>query len=355
MAEILGIGVTHYPPLCGHDEWFGQVVSWALADPGIPAAQKDPANWPARMREEWGDDKGEKAAARHRAAMVAGFEQVRRTLDDFAPDVVLIWGDDQYENFKADVVPAFTVCAYEDMEVRPWAEAAESTSMAGRANIWDEPVDMTFRVRGRPDIAKGLATALLESGIDIAYAYRPLHHPNLGHAFLNAILYLDYHRTGFDYPVIAFPINCYGRRVIAQRAFAAPFGQDVDFDPPSPSPRRCMEVGARTAEILRDGPWRVALVASSGWSHAFLCDKTYRLRPDIESDRVLYDSMVANDFEAWRTTTLAAIEDAGEQEMLNWFALMGAMETLGAELDWSEWIETDIYNSNKVFATYRPV
>ena len=50
MAEILGIGVTHYPPLCGHDEWFGQVVSWALADPGIPAAQKDPANWPARMQ-----------------------------------------------------------------------------------------------------------------------------------------------------------------------------------------------------------------------------------------------------------------------------------------------------------------
>ncbi len=65
--------------------------------------------------------------------------------------------------------------------------------------------------------------------------------------------------------------------------------------------------------------------------------------------------MVANDFEAWRTTTRDAIEDAGEQEMLNWFALMGAMEALGTKLDWSEWIETDIYNSNKVFATYRPV
>ncbi len=64
MAEIFGIGLTHYPPLCGHDEWFGQVVSWALADPGIPDAQKDPANWPARKREEWADDKGEKAAAR---------------------------------------------------------------------------------------------------------------------------------------------------------------------------------------------------------------------------------------------------------------------------------------------------
>ena len=64
MAENLGIGLTHYPPLCGHDAWFGQIVSWALADSLIPDAQKDPTNWPARMREEWGDDKGEKAAAR---------------------------------------------------------------------------------------------------------------------------------------------------------------------------------------------------------------------------------------------------------------------------------------------------
>ena len=102
MAEIFGIGLTHYPPLCGQDEWFGQVVSWALADPGIPDAQKDPANWPARKREEWADDKGEKAAARHRAAMVAGFEQLRQSLDDFAPYVVLIWGDDDSDSAPAE-------------------------------------------------------------------------------------------------------------------------------------------------------------------------------------------------------------------------------------------------------------
>jgi hypothetical protein len=28
---------------------------------------------------------------------------------------------------------------------------------------------------------------------------------------LNAVLFLDYHRRGFDHPVITMPLNCYGR------------------------------------------------------------------------------------------------------------------------------------------------
>jgi len=47
-----------------------------------------------------------------------------------------------------------------------------------------------------------------------------------------------------------------------------------------------------------------------------------------------------------------AVEDAGRQEVLNWFALAGAMEELGARLEWAEFVETHIFNSNKVFAVY---
>ena len=56
--------------------------------------------------------------------------------------------------------------------------------------------------------------------------------------------------------------------------------------------------------------------------------------------------------ETWRETPLEAIEEAGEQEMLNWFALAGAMQALGAGLEWSSFVETHIFNSNKVFAVY---
>jgi hypothetical protein len=40
--------------------------------------------------------------------------------------------------------------------------------------------------------------------------------------------------------------------------------------------------------------------------------------------------------------------------MLNWFALMGAMQTLGAALEWSEFVETRVFNSSKVAAIFAP-
>jgi hypothetical protein len=40
---------------------------------------------------------------------------------------------------------------------------------------------------------------------------------------------------------------------------------------------------------------------------------------------------------------------------LNWFALAGAMERTGAAPTWSTFVETSIFNSNKVFATFASV
>ena len=353
MGQVLGIGLSHYPPFSGSDEDMAGIMRRILDDPGIPAAEKDVANWPEISRREWADDQGRAAALDHRASLIKGFERAREAIDDFQPDVVLIWGDDQYENFREDIIPPYAVLAYEDIDVQPWAHAADSSDMKGRPNIWGEPGDTTFTVRGRRDIGKYVATGLLERGIDVAYAYERLHHPGLPHAFLNAVLYLDYHRAGFNYPVLPFPINCYGRRVVSYRGFMAPFDDVRELDPPSPTPARLMDVGAAVGQILADSPWRVALVASSSWSHAFICDKTWRLRPDTPSDRRLYDAMTRGDMDAWRDTPLEDIESAGQQELLNWFPLLGAMEALGQPVPaWSEFVETGIFNSNKVFATY---
>jgi hypothetical protein len=38
--------------------------------------------------------------------------------------------------------------------------------------------------------------------------------------------------------------------------------------------------------------------------------------------------------------------------MLNWFCLTGAADTLGLDLAWSEFITTDVFNSNKCFAVF---
>jgi Catalytic LigB subunit of aromatic ring-opening dioxygenase len=353
MAEILGLGLSHYPPLSSPDPAMATILRMTLADPGIPADAKSPDNWPLAAQAEWGTDQGVAAAASHRAALVEQFRKVRKALDDFNPDVVLIWGDDQYENFKEDVIPPFTVCAYDDMDLYPWRHAMGSSMMSGRPNAWGEGPDKHYRLRGRRDIAKHLVSGLVDAEFDMAYAYKPLHHASLAHAFTNAILYLDYDRVGWDYPTIAVPINCYGRKVISARGFMTNFDQQLDLDPPGPSPKRCMDMGAATARILRDSPWRVAVVASSSWSHAFLCDKTWRLRPDTPADRSLYRALVAGDFATWRSARTEEFEAAGQQELLNWCPMLGAMEALGARLDWSSFVETHIFNSNKVFAVYQ--
>jgi hypothetical protein len=352
MAEILGLGISHYPPLCLPDAEMAGILRWTLQDPSIPAAEKDVANWPAAMRAEWSEDFGERAAAGHRRALVAGFERVRAALDAFRPDVVVIWGDDQYENFREDLIPPFAILAFDDLDLYPWNHAQASSMMKGKANVWGEDASKCYRLRGRPDIARHLVRGLLEHDIDVAYAYKPLHHASLAHAFTNTVLYLDYDRRGYDYPTICFPLNCYGRRVVSCRGFLTRMDAALELDPPSPSPRRFMQVGAAAARVLRGSPWRVALVASSSWSHAFLCDATWRLRPDTPADRRLYEALRTGDYAAWRATPLAAIEDAGQQEVLNWFALAGAMEALGARLEWSEFVETHVFNSNKVFAVY---
>lgn len=68
-------------------------------------------------------------------------------------------------------------------------------------------------------------------------------------------------------------------------------------DPPGPSPKRCMEVGAATVRALQDTPWRVAMIASSSWSHAFLTEKTHWLHPDMEADRARFEEFRIADWE----------------------------------------------------------
>jgi hypothetical protein len=65
--------------------------------------------------------------------------------------------------------------------------------------------------------------------------------------------------------------------------------------------------------------------------------------------------MQDGDFEYWRSYKLEKIVDSGQQEVLNWHPLLGAMQELGATLEYSDFVETGILNSSKVAAVYSPV
>lgn len=351
MAEFLGLGITHYPLLAGTDEHMAGLLRWTLTDPGIPEAEKDVSTWPELMQREWADDVA--AAAGHRAELRAGLARCRAALDEFRPDVVLVWGDDQYENFREEVIPPFCVLAYGDSVVEPF----ELMNKRGSKNAWGRPDDMTFVMRGVPKEARALADKLLHDGFDVAYSYARRENAPFPHAIANTQLFLDYDNAGteFPYPILPITVNCYGQHVIARRGGLARFADidDANIDPVGPSPKRCHQLGGAIARALRDTDLRVALVASSSWSHAFLTDKLWHLRPDTPADQRLYDAFVAGDHDTWTSVTSAEIVDAGQHEMLNWFCLLGAAGELGLQLDWSTFVVTDVFNSNKCFAILR--
>ena len=349
MGEILGLGITHQPALVARDVK-PLSLRTTIQDPGLPDELRAPAGWPAAMRAEWSDDEGAAFGVQHRAAILAELRQARAALDAFQPDFLLVWGDDQYENFQEDCVPPFCVLAYDEVAVQPWAKRPPGS------NAWDEPPDHTFQIKGHRAAAKFLASGLLGQDFDVAYAYRPLHAP-LGHAFVNAVLYLDWDRRGFAYPLVPCTVNCYGRTLTGTHGYLSSLDKPLaadELDPPSPSPRRCFDLGAACARVLAASPWRVALVASSSWSHAFLTRKNYYLWPDHDADQALYAALCAGDYKAWRNYPLATLEDGGQHELLNWFCLAGAMSELHRRPNYTAYLESYTMNSNKVVAIFQP-
>jgi len=118
--------------------------------------------------------------------------------------------------------------------------------------------------------------------------------------------------------------------------------------------KRLFDLGAATARILAASPYRVALIASSGWSHAFLTPKNNFLWPDTPADLRMFDALERCDWAAWRGLEAAAVEDSGQQEILNWSCLAGAMSALGRTPQETGFLDTWIFNSSKAFLIAPP-
>lgn len=361
MGEVLGVGITHYPPLINQPETYANLVRRVANSPLVPPEMKNPENWPEAMQEEYSNEKA--LSEQHQERMIVAFRQVRQTIDDFGPDAVIIFGDDQYENFKEDCIPPFCVHIRDRMESQPFLHGI--LGPGSENNVWREPADKTFFHRGEPKLAKHLTTELLEQGFPISYSLTNSHHAEqhgpttLTHAFLNALLYLDWDRRGFDYPVVPIQVNAYGKDVVRSRGFIShldpnrknePFGDE--FGPPAPSPASCVQLGKQIRGILEEAPGKYVVMASSGWSHAFLVAKHFWLYPDIEADREHFEHLRDGRHRGWAQLTNAQLDDAGDQEFRNWICLAGAMEGYKAEI--VDYLETYIFNSNKCFAVLRP-
>ena len=212
MAELLGLGLSHFGGFMFSDEEMSARAKARLANGSLPPELDSPEKWPDAMQAEWGNDQGAKFAAIHRDRYFDGLKRIRAAIDSFRPDAVIIFGDDQYECFREDLVPAYCVFVGEKFLTKPYLRAR---GLGGDTlNIWHDHFDLVLENDGAPEIAKFLVNALLGEGFDPAYSYSLPHQEYLGHAFANTLLYLDHERKGWPYPIIPFAINAYGSALI---------------------------------------------------------------------------------------------------------------------------------------------
>ncbi len=341
MGEMLGIGCSHGPGIIGPPQVLTDIyLTFNLASELTPEHMKDPKNWPAKMREEWADDNGIAYARAYQAKLQPAYRQARAAIEEFNPDFVIMFGDDQYEVFQEDLLPPFAIFAIDEVECkRPRANGGHMT------------------LKGHRDAANHIARELIKSGFDIGTSWKLHNREDYGHAFTSTVQYLDMDDKGFPFPLIPFSINCYGSDMRipgpGRKPVRGRLMEDVeDPPPPSPMPWRVYDIGKEVGRIISESPWRAVVIGSSSWSHGSLTQKNHYLWPDVETDRKRLAELQSGDLRVWRDLTPEEIRDSGQHEILNWVCLAGAME--GRKADILVFADCYIFNSEKCVAIFRP-
>ncbi len=344
MAEVLGIGCSHGPGIVGPLERGGHYLRQHLEEDETPAHLKDPKNWPKQMQEEWGDDEGISYAQKYQDILQPAYRQARKAIDDFNPDFVLIFGDDQYECLKEDLLAPFAVFAIDEVVGR-----VRGTDSGGG----------TRKMRGHQKAANYLVNELINSGFDIACSWKLPHEENYGHAFTTTVRYLDLNDQGWPHRLIPFAVNCYGSDLrVPSPEYPNPSGIGRRLEnvrvppPPGPSPTRCYDLGRKVGEILQASAYRAVVIGSSSWSHASLTTKHSYMWPDVDADRERLAELKAGQQWKWRDLKAQQLQDSGQHEFRNWICLAGAMH--GRKPEILAWAEAYTNNSCKCVAMFPP-
>ncbi len=166
-----------------------------------------------------------------------GFQVLREQVEAFNPDVLLVVGDDQGEVFTEANMPTFGLFT-----------CAEVHGSINIGLIGEPEEENHIRLRCAADLARHLLSALNRRGFAISEIaeLKPLGRPKrgLGHAFTRPTVKVT---PKLNVPIVPFHVNCYF--------------------PPMPSARKCYELGRVIAEVLKDRPEKVAIMASGGLSH----------------------------------------------------------------------------------------
>ena len=302
MAElVLALATSHSPILGSAAEDFALHGERDKANPRHLDMEGRPCTYDdllAAAGTKFADVMDPAVIARRVDSCRQGIEKVAAALDEAAPDVLLIVGDDQHEQFLEDNMPAMLVYGGDAIEndVLPLPADAPAYWRRARSQFHEENARRSYPV----DAAHGrqLIEGLIDRGFDISHS-RNLPRPSgEGHAFG-----FVHRRLMGDTPVPIIPIvlNTY-------------------FPPNQPTPERCHDLGTAIAETIAgwDDSSRVAILASGGLSHFTV---------DEELDRGIMAAIRDCDGNALRNIPRRKL-NSGNSEIRNWITVAATAEAL---------------------------
>lgn len=223
-------------------------------------------------------------------------DQLRVTMGEVAPDLVLIVGNDQEEMFL-EYTPMFALMKADVARDLPAdiSSLPKPLQEAWWAYHGDKPVEYPL-VSSLDD---HLIKALADGGFDIAVCTDQTEGRSIGHAFTFVERRI---MPDFSTPIVPIMINTY-------------------YPPNQASPARCIELGQAIAQAIKtwDNPSRIAVAASGGLSH-------FAVEADL--DRKILRHLEHEEF-----GQLAAIPrevlKLGTSEALNWITAARILAEFG--------------------------
>jgi hypothetical protein len=322
MADILGIGCSHAPMILNPPEEWGRMRERIFSR--VPGYQPPP-----ELIAELGDDHGLSADRRNQARIVEAFRVLHDRLHAWAPDVLMVIGDDQAENFQADNLPVFSLYTGSEVAGHPFHRPM------AHVNLWNGAPETGFTFRCPDGFAIALRDHLILDGFDISSStvlkgWRW----GLPHAHVNPLMFLD---PDGKFPLLPLFVNCYGEE-------AGP------GYPPRPTARRCYALGQAIRRFVDGRRERFAVVASSSWSHSFLTHRFQCSAFDTEFDRRNLDLLRQGRGSELGALTPEEIYLSGDHEFLNWIVALGIIGDRPAEI--VDALDAQSQISFKVFALW---
>ncbi len=295
MAEIvLGIGTSHSPQLSVHVDQWSLLREKDETDPRL--------DYRGLLRQARSDIDQEitpdKMRRRYEACQKA-IGALGDVLRKARVDVIIVFGDDQHEQFNDDNMPTFALYHGQSLPVVKHTGRNPAAWKTAEEGGWAETAEEYPAASG---LAEHLIRALVSDEFDLARCDRLRKEIGVGHAF--SFLYRRIWPGG-TLPMVPVMVNTY-------------------YPPNQPSPKRCYAFGqaVRNAIASWDADQRVAVMASGGLSHVII---------DEELDHSVIDALTHKDREQLYRMPREKLR-GGTSEILNWVALAGAVEPMEMKL-----------------------